>query len=69
MLANFIHSPAFHGALLGWATAARIDFKAFRSWKSFTEAKQYNWNVALWNWFEGIVYGALGGLGLQQWLS
>lgn len=69
MLLNILHSAAFHGALLGLAAAARVDFKNFVKWKSFSDAKTYNWNVALFNWLEGFVLGLLGGLGLQSWLS
>lgn len=68
-LHTMFHSQAFHGAMLGLGIAARVDFKNFIKWKSFSDAKTYNWNVALFNWLEGFVYGLLGGLGLQSWLS
>lgn len=47
------------GALSGFATAALVDFAAFRSWKSVQEARQYDWKIAGWRWFQGIVVGAL----------
>ena len=50
-----------HGALVGCLTAAIVDFQAFRSWKSFEEARQYSWGLALWRWFQGAVIGAVAG--------
>ena len=55
---------AFHGALTGWASAAGTDYHAFTQWKSLDDAKQYNWNTALWRWLQGAVMGAVAGTGL-----
>lgn len=54
---------AVQGAVTGMATAGLVDFAAFRSWKSFDDARQYDWGIALWRWFQGAVVGALTGFG------
>ncbi len=63
-----IVQAAFHGALTGWASAATVDFVAFKTWKSFDDAKTYNWSVALWRWLQGAVTGAVAGAGLGVFL-
>lgn len=65
MISTFLHYPAVHGALIGWAIAAKADFEAFRTWKSFSDAKHYRWDIAAWNWLQGAVLGAVGGAGLS----
>lgn len=50
-------------ALQGLLAAAATDFGAFRLWKSFDEALNYNWGLALWRWFQGAVIGVATGLG------
>jgi len=47
------------GALSGFASAALVDFAAFRSWKSVQEAREYSWGLAAWRWFQGAVIGAV----------
>jgi hypothetical protein len=69
LLRAVAHSRAFHGALVGWLVAARVDYKAFRQFKSINDAKQYNWRVAGWNWLEGIVAGAVAGGGWTELLG
>ena len=51
------------GALGGWATAARVDYTAFVSWKSFQDARAYDWKVAIFRWLQGAVIGAVTGGG------
>lgn len=58
-------NPATKGALVGWATAAKQDYAAFKSWKSFQDAMHYNWSVAIWRWIEGAITGAAIGAGLN----
>lgn len=48
----------FQGAVSGFLAAAIVDFRAFQSWKNVHDAVTYNWNVALWRWFQGAVVGA-----------
>lgn len=62
------HSPyvvaAAKGALSGFVAAAYVDWKAFRSWQSFHEAYAYDWPIACWRWLQGIITGAVTGLGI-----
>lgn len=51
-------------ALKGAIVAAAVDFGAFRKWKSFNEALDYEWGLAIWRWFQGAVIGLVAGLGL-----
>lgn len=64
----FLRYPSVHGALIGWAIAAKADFEAFRTWHSFSDAKQYKWDLAVWNWLQGAVIGFVGGAGLNAML-
>ena len=48
------------GAGVGLLNAASVDYAAFRMWKSFRDAAQYDWGVALWRWLQGAVIGAVG---------
>jgi hypothetical protein len=54
------------GALSGLISAAKLDFDAFRRWKSFDEALSYNWGIALWRWLQGGIIGAVTGAGLFE---
>lgn len=53
------YSAIFRGALVGALTAARIDYLAFKSWKSFDEIWVYNWRTAAFRWFQGAIVGSL----------
>lgn len=65
-MAQKILSNSFvKGALVGWATAAKQDYAAFKTWKSFQDAMHYNWSVAVWRWIEGAITGAALGGGLN----
>ena len=59
------HLPLIHGAMLGWGVAARLDYVAFKSWKSADEAWKYDWKLAAWRWFQGAVIGAGGESGFS----
>lgn len=52
---------AVMGALTGLASAAVVDFNAFRSWKNFSDAYSYDWPLAYWRWLQGTVTGAITG--------
>lgn len=69
MTARAMMIAAFHGALTGWASAATADYHAFTQWKSFDEAKTYDWKVAAWRWVQGAVVGAVAGTGLGVLMS
>jgi hypothetical protein len=57
-------SPLAHAALIGALTAASTDFQSFRSWKSFHDAEQYNWSVALFRWLQGAGLGLITAIGI-----
>ena len=52
------------GALSGLVAAAAVDFHAFKTWQSFSDAKSYNWSVAAFRWLQGAIMGGLAALGL-----
>ena len=59
-----LSNPIVHGALLGWATAAKIDYDAFKRWQNWHDAAEYGWGVATWRWVKGAAIGAVGSAGL-----
>jgi len=52
------------GALSGFVAAVAVDVIAFRQFKSIEEAAKYDWGVAAWRWFQGIVSGLFTALGI-----
>lgn len=62
------HNPyliaAAKGALSGFTAAALVDFNAFRTWRNFHDAYACDWPLAAWRWLQGIITGAVTGLGL-----
>lgn len=68
-MTTLLHSPIIHGALIGWATAAGVDYRAFAQFKKWGDLTAYDWSIATFRWFGGIVTGALMGAGFGQWLS
>ena len=65
--------PAVHHALLGAAgglvPAAREDWRAFKTWQDWHVAAEYNWNTALWRWFQGALIGAVSATFLGSMLG
>jgi len=63
MKAFFLAHPAVSaiaiGALSGWASAAKTDRDAFKSWKGWQDALSYNWGTATFRWFQGAIIGGL----------
>lgn len=53
------------GAIQGWGSAALIDYRTFRTWKSWHDFAVYDWNVATFRWFQGAVTGTLIAAGLS----
>ena len=48
----------------GVASAARVDYLAFKTWTTYHDALAYDWGVALWRWFQGGVSGVIATVGL-----
>lgn len=65
MAVHPVFAKVLYGALTGLASGAHVDLQAFLKWKSFNDAAQYGWSVALWRWVQGAAVGAAtaGGVG------
>ena len=63
-MSDFLHHPIVRGIIAGVLSAAVVDFNAFKSWHSFSDARQYSWGVAAWRWLQGAVIGGCSALGL-----
>lgn len=63
-MAELLRNPIVKGALSGLAAATIVDLHAFRTWKSGSEFKHYDWGTAALRWGQGLVSGALAAAGL-----
>jgi hypothetical protein len=61
---DLMQNHIVQGAINGVMAAAVIDLQAFRNWKSFNDAAEYQWGTAAFRWFQGAVVGALTAAGL-----
>lgn len=52
--------PILQDAAMGALAAASIDYVAFRKWQTWSEAKEYQWGIASWRWFQGAVVAVIG---------
>lgn len=68
-----IHQAWFQGSAIGFVTgvfgAMRVDYMAFKSWKSWHEAAIYDWRTASWRWLQGAVTSAVGGAPVGSLIS
>jgi hypothetical protein len=61
----FVRSnPIALAAVSGLIHAALKDYQVFSTWHSFADVRSYKWSVAVFNWIQGAVVGAVTGLGL-----
>lgn len=60
----FTATPIGIGIASGFIAAVGADIVAFRSWKTFDDARAYDWKVATFRWVQGVVLGAISGAGL-----
>lgn len=63
MVAVILHSAAFKGAVAGFASAFSVDLHAFTKFNGWKDFGSYDFGVATFRWFTGIVTGALTGAG------
>ena len=63
-MVELLSHPIAAGAVSGLVAAASVDYAAFRSWKTYREATEYDWRLAAWRWFQGAVSGAVAAAGL-----
>ena len=63
MLHAILTSRITAGALSGLLSGAAGDFMAFRAWKNWHDAVEYDWSTASWRWVQGAVIGAVTALG------
>lgn len=66
ILTAITHSHLFHGAVAGVLIAAKVDYSAFRDWKSFHDVATYNWSTALWRWTQGAIIGMATAAAAEQ---
>lgn len=64
LLLAMLHSAIGQGAITGLVTAAAADYAVFRQWKSWEDARTYDWGIASFRWVQGSIVGALTGAGL-----
>jgi hypothetical protein len=69
MAMTWLHKPIVLGALVGALAAARVDYSAFKAWRSFHEFAVYDWRTALFRWVQGAVVGAVTASGFDAWLG
>jgi hypothetical protein len=62
---DFFHNPIVYSILVGWGTAALVDFNAFRAWKNWNDAVSYDYKTMILRWGQGIAIGFTSGLGLK----
>lgn len=64
ILHAFLKTPMGVGILGGILTAARVDYAAFKAWRSWHDFQTYSWGVATFRWVQGAIIGALTSTGL-----
>lgn len=57
-LSIMLHNPIVLAALGGWATAATVDWQAFKKFQSWHDLAEFGWGTATFRWVQGIVLGA-----------
>lgn len=58
--------PVVRGALAGMVAAARVDYIAFKAWRSFHDIATYDWRTAMWRWTQGAIVGAITAIGIEH---
>lgn len=56
-----LSSSWFAAGIAGLLAAVVVDYQAFKAFPTFTEAKKYNWGVAIFRAVQGFVVGATAG--------
>lgn len=60
----YLALPFVQAIITGLLGGVAVDLAAFRSWKSWSDAAQYDWTLASWRAFQGAIGGVLGYFGL-----
>lgn len=58
-LRALLGNPFFLTIVSTVITAMRVDYEAFKGWKDFHSATEYNWPLAIWRWFQAFVIGLI----------
>lgn len=66
---SFMTPAVVSGILIGIATAVKVDWDAFRGFKSFHDAAEYNWSLTLWRALQGALVGFFGATGIGAYLG
>lgn len=63
-MSEVLSNPIVMGAVGGFIAAARVDYIAFKSWKSTEEASKFDWKMAVLRWAQGAAGGGAAAAGL-----
>ena len=66
---DWLSNPIVQGAVTGAATAAAVDWAAFKAWKKWQDIVTYDWSVATFRWVQGAVVGAVTAAGFGALLG
>lgn len=61
---QILKHPIVAAAIAGALAAARVDYVAFKEWKSVDDFTRYDWKTAGFRWAQGAVSGALSAAGI-----
>lgn len=68
-MAEWLSYPIVQGVINGFCGAVVIDFLVFKKFQKWGDFQSYDWSVASFRWFQGILAGAISGAGIQFGLS
>lgn len=68
-MTDWLAHPVVQGAFSGLLSAAVIDFLEFRKWQRWEDGIAYDWSLASFRWFKGVVVGAVSAFGMQVGLT
>lgn len=68
-LHDFLQTGLGQAVYTGWGLAAVADFAMFKQFKAWHDIATYQWSVATFRWFQGIVLAVAGYYGVGGILS
>lgn len=64
-LTMFFQYPIIQGATIGFMNAAVLDIVEFKKFQKWDDVAKYDFGVASFRWFQGIIVGMLTGSGIS----